>query len=69
MKAVKFYAFTWLFLLAVVGVLYVTGLFNSVLMISFGFIFATLFLTGVAAVLPVWVDEHYSAKDQVRYVE
>ena len=62
MLAAKLYAFTWLFLLAVGGILYAAGLFNSVLLVGFGFIFSTLFFAGLVAVLPVWMNEHYSPK-------
>lgn len=69
MWAVKFYVFTWIFLLAVAGILSASGLFNPMLKTSFDFIFATLFFAGIVAVLPLWMDEHYSRKIKLNSLE
>jgi len=56
------YALIWLLTTASAGLLYFTGNFNELTMTVFGFIFSTLVFMGILAVLPWWVDKHYSPK-------
>ena len=56
------YTLIWLLTAAVAGLLYFTGNFNELTLTVFGFIFSTLVFMGISAVLPWWVDKHYSPK-------
>ncbi len=62
MKALIIYALTWFLVLAAAGAVYLTGNLGEMTLKIFGFIFSTLFFVGIVAVLPFWMDEHYSWK-------
>jgi hypothetical protein len=56
----KFYAMTWLIVLAAAGVAYFTDNFNEVTLTVFGFVVSTIFAMGIVAVLPWWVDKKHT---------
>lgn len=60
MKAVKIYALVWFFAVAAAVALYLTGFFSLPVQALFGVIYVTLYALGIMAVLPLWVNEHYS---------
>ncbi len=62
MKALIIYALTLVLALTAAGVVFFTGSFNEMMVIVFGFIFATIFFAGIVLVLPFWVDERYTWK-------
>lgn len=62
MWAVKIYALVWIISAAVAAGVYASGFFNEMTAIILGFYFSTLFAAGFAAVLPVWVNEHFAPK-------
>lgn len=62
MTAVRIYGLIWLLVLAATGVSYVTGLINAMTLPILGFLISTLTFMGFAAVLPVWLNDHFSPK-------
>ena len=62
MTAVRIYGLIWLFVLVATGVSYLTGSINAMTLPIFGFIFSTLAAGGFVAVLPVWLNDHFSPK-------
>ena len=61
----KIYALVWFLVVASAGLVYFTGNSNELTLTVFGFIFATLAFMGIVAVLPWWVDRHFSWKYKV----
>lgn len=61
----KIYALVWLLTIASAGLVYFTGNASELTLTVFGFVFATLTFMGIVAVLPYWVDRHYSWKYNV----
>jgi hypothetical protein len=62
MTTMRIYGGVWLLVLGVTGVTYLTGSINAVTFPVFGFIFSSLAAAGFVAVLPAWLDEHYSPR-------
>ena len=62
MTVMEIYGLIWFFVLAATGVSYLTGLINETTLPIFGLLFSTLAFTGITAVLPVWLNEHFSPK-------
>ena len=57
---IKIYAFIWLLVFAVAGLLYFSGNANELTIAVMGFIVSTLLAAGVVIVLPWWVDRKYT---------
>ena len=66
MKALIIYALIWFLVAAAAGFGYLTGYLNEMTLTVFGFIFSTLFFAGIVAVLPFWMDEHYTWNYEAR---
>jgi hypothetical protein len=62
MTAIRIYGLIWLLVLAATGGFYLMGLTNAMTLPIFGFIFSTIAAGGLLAVLPMWLNEHYSPK-------
>ena len=62
MTVAKFYAFIWLVVLAVPGVMYLTGSLNEIALTIIGFLLSTLTALGMVAVLPALLDSHFAPK-------
>lgn len=62
MTAMRIYGLTWLLVLGVTGISFLMGFINAMSLPIFGFVFSTLAAGGIVAVLPVWLNEHYSPK-------
>jgi hypothetical protein len=62
MTAIRIYGLIWLLVLGVTGVSYLMGFINAITFPIFGFVFSTLAVGGSVAVLPAWLNEHYSPK-------
>ena len=62
MTAMKIYGLIWLPILGVTGVSYLAGFINTITSPIFGFVFSTLVVAGFVAVLPAWLNEHFSPK-------
>lgn len=62
MIILRIYALVWGFVLAAAGGLYYTGSFNEIMLSIFGFVSSTLLFMGFVAVLPLWMDHHFSSK-------
>jgi hypothetical protein len=56
----KIYALVWLVVAGAASLIYFAGNFNELTLTVFGFVFSTLLFAGLVAVLPWWVDKHYS---------
>lgn len=62
MIILRIYALVWVFVLAAAGSLFYTDSFNEITAHVFGFVSSTLLFMGFAAVLPAWIDHHFSPK-------
>lgn len=62
MTAIRIYGFIWLLVLGATGVSYLMGFINAMTFPIIGFVFSTLAVMGFVAVLPAWLNEHYSPK-------
>ncbi|MEP6945563.1 MAG: hypothetical protein ABJA02_06560 [Acidobacteriota bacterium] len=58
----KIYALIWLLTIAAAAGLYFTGNFNESVLTLFGFLASTLFFGFFVAVLPWWIDKHFTWK-------
>lgn len=56
----KAYIAAWAASIALAGLIFYTGGLNEISTTIMGFVFATLAFGGIVAVLPWWVDKHYS---------
>ncbi len=54
------YILIWFAIAAAAGVLYLTGNFNEMVLMLFGFLTTTLVFLGMIAVLPWWVSQPFS---------
>lgn len=62
MTAMRIYGGIWLLVLGVTGISYLTGSVNAITFPIFGFVFSSLAAAGFVAVLPAWLDEHFSPR-------
>jgi hypothetical protein len=62
MTAMRVYGLVWLAVLGLTGFLYLIGFINAMTFPIFGFVFSTLAVAGFMAVLPAWLNEHFSPK-------
>jgi hypothetical protein len=53
----RIYVAAWLLILAAAALTYITGNFDDLTFTIFGFLFSTLFFTGLVGVLPWWVNQ------------
>ena len=56
----KTYAFVWFITVASAALFYLLGAPSNLLLMAFGFAFATLLFMGIVFVLPWWVDKNFS---------
>ena len=62
MIILRIYALVWVVVLAAAGALYYRGSFDEITLHVFGFVSSTLLFMGFVAVLPFWMDHHFSPK-------
>lgn len=62
MKAVRIYGLIWLLVLIGTGIAFYTGSLNAVTCPFFGFALSTIAVLGVVAVLPLWLNDHFSPR-------
>jgi len=62
MTELRIYGLTWLLVLAATGVSYFAGLINAMTRPIFGFVLSALAVMGFVAVLPAWLNHHFSPK-------
>ena len=62
----KTYAFVWFITIASAALFYLLGAPSDLVLMVFGFAFATLLFMGVVFVLPWWVDKKFSWDYQSR---
>ncbi|HJS50877.1 MAG TPA: hypothetical protein VJ781_03170 [Pyrinomonadaceae bacterium] len=62
MTVAKIYAFIWLFVLAVTGVMYLTGALNEITLTIIGFLISTMIALGMVVLLPTLLDSHFAPK-------
>ena len=62
MTAMRIYGVVWLLVIGLTGVSFSIGFLTSTTLPIFAFVFSTLAVGGLVAVLPAWLNEHYSPK-------
>lgn len=61
MMTAKIYGLVWFLAALMASGVYLTGFSGEITLMVFGFIFSTLMFLGIVAVLPVLMNDHYSA--------
>lgn len=62
MTAVRIYGLIWLLALMATGLAYKASLINAMTLPILGFVLSTLVAMGFVAVLPAWLDDHFSPR-------
>lgn len=62
MTAVRIYGLIWLLALMATGLAYKASFINAMTLPILGFVLSTLVAMGFVAVLPAWLNDHFSRR-------